>query len=228
MPSQRNHRRFKLLLDEGLPRKESFPNLNNLHTIRHINHDLKKSGSNNTDVYKLVNEKDFDLVVVFNTKDYLPLLEKDKASIISLSTNLTNKQIDLKLCKLLREIHRFFDDPNSVDDINNVRDFLRRGVLSGANSYSPGLLLKIANRYESTVGNKANIGGERLLQLLDFIKENGGKFALSEVARNCGISQSSARQLLSPHILSGRVIRVMRSDDLGRRNGKKQYLSIAD
>ncbi len=44
------------------------------------------------------------LVVVFNTKDFVPLIYRNKPSVISLSTGLMNNQIDLKLCKLLKTI----------------------------------------------------------------------------------------------------------------------------
>ncbi len=100
--TSRKHIRRKLLLDEGLPRKESFPKLNNLHTVRHINHDLKKGGMIDQDIYNLA-EKEGHIVVVFNTKDFKPLIKDDKPSVISLSTNLRNTEIDKKICKILRK-----------------------------------------------------------------------------------------------------------------------------
>jgi uncharacterized protein DUF5615 len=99
----RKHIRHKLLFDEGLPRKESFPQLNNLHTVRHINHDLKKSGMKDGDIYLLAQEQKY-IVVVFNTKDFRPFVMKYKPSIITLSTSLTNKQIESKICKILRKL----------------------------------------------------------------------------------------------------------------------------
>jgi hypothetical protein len=62
----RKHIRRKLLLDEGLPRRESFPKL--------------------------------------NTKDFKPFILEDKPSVIALSTGLTNAQIDVKICKVLKKI----------------------------------------------------------------------------------------------------------------------------
>lgn len=99
----KKHTRFKLLLDEGLSKRGSFPKLNNLHTIRHINHDLKKSGSKDKDIYSLAEENEY-IVVVFNTKDFKPLIAEDKPTVISLSTGLTNLQIDAKLCKILKRL----------------------------------------------------------------------------------------------------------------------------
>jgi hypothetical protein len=97
----RTHTRHKLLLDEGLPRKESFPQANNYHNLKHIVHDFDKGGASDKIVYDIAN-RDGRLVVVFNTKDFRQLITPKSVSVISLSTNLTDKQVDLKLCKLLR------------------------------------------------------------------------------------------------------------------------------
>src|SRR4051812_4553429 len=101
--TSKKHIRHSLLLDEGLPRRESFPQLNNLHTLRHINHDLKKGGAKDYHIYKIAQEFGF-MVVVFNTKDFKPLITENKPSVIALSTGLTNAQIDTKLVKVLRSI----------------------------------------------------------------------------------------------------------------------------
>lgn len=101
--SSKKTTRLKLLLDEGLPPKDRFPKLNNLHTVKHIKHDLKKGGSKDPIVYKLAEKEKF-LVIVFNTKDFEPLIEKDKPTVISLSTSLTDRQIDLKICKVLKNL----------------------------------------------------------------------------------------------------------------------------
>lgn len=99
----RTHTRHKLLLDEGLPRKEAYPQANNYHNLKHIVHDIGKSGAKDKDVYVIAN-KEKRLVVVFNTKDFRPLILPESASVVSLSTNLTDKQVDLKLCKILRSL----------------------------------------------------------------------------------------------------------------------------
>ena len=95
--------RHTLLLDEGVPPKERFPKLNNLHVVKHINHDFKKGGSKDQNIYKLADKNHF-LVVVYNTKDFKPLITPNKPSVISLSTNLTNEQIDKKICKALKAL----------------------------------------------------------------------------------------------------------------------------
>lgn len=48
--------------------------------------------------------KEKSIVVVFNTKDFQPLIKKGKPSVISLSTNLVNKEIDTKCCKALKRL----------------------------------------------------------------------------------------------------------------------------
>lgn len=101
----KKHIRYKLLLDEGLSPKEKFPNLNNLHSLKHIKHDFKKGGAKDPQIYKLA-EKENCMVVVFNTKDFKPLIDGNKPTVISLSTGLPNQQIDLKICKVLRGIKR--------------------------------------------------------------------------------------------------------------------------
>lgn len=67
------YKRYKLLLDEMMPRRENFPQLNNLHDLKHIVHDLKKSGlkdykiievARKTGSKKLCNENKLDLIGV--------------------------------------------------------------------------------------------------------------------------------------------------------------------
>ena len=94
----RAHTKYKLLLDEGLPRRENYPQSNNYHSLKHIVHDLGKGGASDKEVYVIAN-KDNRLVIVFNTKDFRPLVSLESVSVIALSTNLTDKQVDLKLCK---------------------------------------------------------------------------------------------------------------------------------
>lgn len=97
----RTHTKHRLLLDEGLPRKEVYPQANNYHNLRHIVHDINKEGAKDIEVYAIANSEQ-RMVVVFNTKDFRPLISLKSVSVISLSTNLVDKQVDLKICKVLR------------------------------------------------------------------------------------------------------------------------------
>ncbi len=101
--SSKKHIRYRVLLDEGLPPKEKLPITNNLHNLKHIKHDLKKAQSRDSVVYSLATKEQY-LVVVFNAKHFRPLIQETKSSIISLSARMTNKQIDLKLCKVLNNL----------------------------------------------------------------------------------------------------------------------------
>ena len=100
MPSKK-HKRYKLLLDESLPPRNFYPVTNNLHNIRHIKHDFNKGGISDQKVYDLARSSK-RIVVVFNKKDFKKLIEKNKPSIILLTTSLPNSQADLKICKALK------------------------------------------------------------------------------------------------------------------------------
>src|SRR3989338_4572605 len=102
MPS-RKHIRYKLLLDEGLPSKETYFKTNNYHNVKHIKHDLRKGGAKDPLVYSLA-VNDNRIPVVFNTKDFKPLIKRNSNSVISLSTNLSNEQADLKIRKALKKL----------------------------------------------------------------------------------------------------------------------------
>lgn len=95
--------KYKLILDEGLSLAKSYPTLNNFHNLKHIVHDLKKSAIKDEFLYELAASTE-SLLIVFNTKDFKPLIRPNKPSVISLSNNLTNKEADLKICKALKEL----------------------------------------------------------------------------------------------------------------------------
>ena len=101
--SSKKHTRYKVLLDEGLPPRARFPQLNNLHTVRHIKHDLKKGGAKDPEIYRIAG-KDRYIVVVFNTKDFEPLISSTTPTVVFLSTGLSNEQIDLRVCSVLRKL----------------------------------------------------------------------------------------------------------------------------
>jgi|SRR3990167_8727663 len=100
MPS-RKHKKYKLLLDEGLPPKELYSLANNYHNVKHIKHDLRHGGVKDSLVYAQA-IKSNRIAVVFNTKDFKKLIRQDTPSVISLSTNLPNAQADIKICKALK------------------------------------------------------------------------------------------------------------------------------
>ena len=100
--SSRKRIRHKLLLDEGVHLPQSYPKLNNLHDVIHVSQVGLKGKAD---------EKIFDwakqnsrITVVFNIKDFRKFTSQKFPSIIALSTSLTDKQADLKICKVLKEL----------------------------------------------------------------------------------------------------------------------------
>ena len=100
--SSRKHIRHKLLLDEGVHLPQSYPQLNNLHDVVHVSQvDLKGKQDEKIFEYAKLSSR---ITVVFNVKDFQKFIHPNFPSIIALSTNLTNKQADLKTCKALKEL----------------------------------------------------------------------------------------------------------------------------
>ena len=100
--SSRKHIRHKLLLDEGVHLPQSYPQLNNLHDVIHVSQvDLKGKADEKIFEYAKLSSR---ITVVFNVKDFQKFIHPNFPSIIALSTNLTNKQADLKTCKALKEL----------------------------------------------------------------------------------------------------------------------------
>lgn len=102
MPTKHSQK-CKLLLDEGLPLKQRYQKLNNFHDLKHIKHDFKKGGLKDLDIYNICLTEN-RILVTFNIRDFRSLQTTKKHSIIALSPNLSNKQTDLKIFKLLKEI----------------------------------------------------------------------------------------------------------------------------
>lgn len=95
--------KYKLLLDEGLSLAKTYPKLNNFHNLKHIVHDLNKSGIKDKPLYDLAT-KENRILVVFNIKDFRKIIKKSGTSVIDLSSNLSNKEAGLKIIKTLKEM----------------------------------------------------------------------------------------------------------------------------
>lgn len=93
----------KLLLDEGMPPRRHLHNLNQYCDTRHIKQDFRLGGKSDELVYKVACEEE-RILVTFNIKDFRSLLQTGGASIIGLSANLTNHQIDSKLTSLVKQL----------------------------------------------------------------------------------------------------------------------------
>jgi len=93
--------KYKLLLDEGLSLAKTYPKLNNFHNLKHIKHDLNKSGIKDGLLYDLAT-KESRILIVFNVKDFRKIIKKKGISVIDLSVNLSNKEAELKILKVLK------------------------------------------------------------------------------------------------------------------------------
>ena len=100
--SSKRPTRHRLLLDEGVHLPQSYPNLNKLHDLLHV-FQANLKGSNDEKIFGYA-KRDSRMVVVFNIKDFKKFIKPDSPTIISLSTNLSDKQADLKICKALKKL----------------------------------------------------------------------------------------------------------------------------
>lgn len=95
--------KHKLLLDENFPIRTYFPTLNRRFDVKHIGADLNQEGLADPKVYALA-RKEKRLLVTRNIKDFeeLALMGND-TGVIGVSSNLTFKQVDIKLTALLNK-----------------------------------------------------------------------------------------------------------------------------
>ena len=92
--------KHKLLLDENFPVRSFFPKLNSKYDLKHLTADLNLASIPDEKVYKLA-QKRGRIIVTYNTKDFIPLIESDKAGVIGVSPSLSADQVDKKLASLL-------------------------------------------------------------------------------------------------------------------------------
>src|SRR3989344_7024080 len=93
--------RFNLLLDEMLPRREKYPQLNNYHNVRHIVHDLKKEGISDEELIRIAKKLD-KIILTKNIKHLRDLGTKHKVDIIGATETLTPEKLDKKIVATLR------------------------------------------------------------------------------------------------------------------------------
>lgn len=99
----RKTHRCKLLLDEGLAPRAHYKQINRLHDVKHIKHDLNKPRCEDEELYEIAHNQE-RIVATFNTCDFRKLIRPSKPTIFSLSPNLTKKEIDTKLLSKLKTI----------------------------------------------------------------------------------------------------------------------------
>jgi hypothetical protein len=93
----------KLLLDEGFRPRKSFSNLNGYCDVKHIAHDLNRSGATDSEVYAIATALG-RIVVTHNPKDFKPQISAKTASVIGVSMKVDPELVDAKLRSLIKDI----------------------------------------------------------------------------------------------------------------------------
>jgi predicted nuclease of predicted toxin-antitoxin system len=93
--------KHKLLLDEGLFRRQSLKRINSRYNIKHISHDLNKGGIKDSEVYNIA-RKEKRVIITYNIDDFKKLVKQSKdTGIIGVTQAYTPDQVDTKLNSLL-------------------------------------------------------------------------------------------------------------------------------
>ena len=87
-----------------MPQRFRLPLLNQQFEVRHLRDDLRKGELEDPDVYELAVQEGY-VIVTYNIKDFRPLAgTKQDAGIIGAPDRLPIKQLDSKLCALLKRL----------------------------------------------------------------------------------------------------------------------------
>ena len=96
--------KHKILLDENMPQRFRLPLLNEQFEVKHLRDDLGKGQLVDPEVYELA-VKERLVIVTYNIKDFRPMSgTKKDAGIIGAPDRLPIKQLDTKLCALLKHL----------------------------------------------------------------------------------------------------------------------------
>lgn len=89
--------KHKLLLDEGLFKRQTLRRLNSRHNLKHIKHDLHKAGISDEEVYIIAcNER--RIIVTYNVDDFKKLVKQNKETgIIGIAQGINPDLLDTKL-----------------------------------------------------------------------------------------------------------------------------------
>ncbi len=96
--------KFKLLLDENLPPRTSFPRLNGRYIVKHVIHDFHKKSSTKTILdseVMAIGIKMKSIVVTINKKDFLNFVLTKDSGVVGISPNMSSEQIDTRLSAFL-------------------------------------------------------------------------------------------------------------------------------
>ena len=113
-PPGKKKKKFRILLDSAFAKTNAFINLKKKSNLAHAVYDLGlHPQSEDQEIYqKAVNEN--RLVLTINFKDFRKLVKSGKPGIIGIESQMTNQEIDKKVCKFISG--------------KNPQDFLGRAV----------------------------------------------------------------------------------------------------
>ncbi len=94
-------KRFKLLLDEMLPRRIKYPALNSHHDVKHIVHDYKRGGITDVRLLELA-RKDNRIVLTKNIKDFQFQCQQYQVDVIGVTETIPPEELDKSLMAKLR------------------------------------------------------------------------------------------------------------------------------
>lgn len=93
--------KHKLLLDEGLFKRQSLKRINSRYNIKHIKHDLHKGGVTDREVYTLAC-KEKRIIITYNINDFKKFARQSSdTGIIGIPQTYTPDQLDSQLNALL-------------------------------------------------------------------------------------------------------------------------------
>jgi len=93
--------KHKLLLDEGIFRRQALKRLNSRYSVKHVSHDLKKDGISDQEVYDIARRQK-RIIITYNIVDYKKLVHQSSdTGVIGVTQWLTPDKLDIKLNALL-------------------------------------------------------------------------------------------------------------------------------
>lgn len=95
--------RFRLLLDEMLPPRSKFPNLNKYHDLKHVVRDFHLEGISDDKVVKFA-KKERRILISKNSRHMIDLSHINKISLICITEAMGWEEIDLVVMSTLRSI----------------------------------------------------------------------------------------------------------------------------
>ncbi len=95
--------RCRLLLDEMFPHRNAFPQLNKLHDLKHVLHDLRLKDNQDENVVKLAKAQK-RILISKNKKHMTQFCEKEHVILICITETMDWEEIDSMVTAALRKM----------------------------------------------------------------------------------------------------------------------------